>query len=105
MRPTPEHPSATAAGGEVQRWNSPIPYLFGALALMLGLIATALIILACSYKKSPPSDQSQDDKRQSPVRALRPEMEPRMVVIMAGGTNPTHLAKPISAAPRSQPQV
>lgn len=103
MRPTPEHP--TAACGDLKRWNSPIPYLFGGLALMLGLIAIALIILACTYKKSPPADQSQDDEPQSPVHALRPEMEPRMVVIMAGETNPTQLAKPISAAPRSQQEV
>ncbi|KAL6567841.1 hypothetical protein OROGR_001509 [Orobanche gracilis] len=37
----------------VQRsqWHSPVPYLFGGLAAMLGLIAFALLILACSYWK------------------------------------------------------
>ncbi|KZV21006.1 Glutamine dumper 2 [Dorcoceras hygrometricum] len=105
MRPTAAQPTTTAAGGDLHRWNSPIPYLFGALALMLGLIATALIILACSYRKPPPGDQSQEDKLQNTVQALRPEMEPRMVVIMAGETNPTHLARPISTAPSSQQEV
>ncbi|EMS55522.1 hypothetical protein TRIUR3_12089 [Triticum urartu] len=32
-------------------WQSPVPYLFGGLAAMLGLIALALLILACSYWK------------------------------------------------------
>ncbi|EMS45822.1 hypothetical protein TRIUR3_28536 [Triticum urartu] len=32
-------------------WQSPVPYLFGGLAAMLGLIAFALLILACSYWK------------------------------------------------------
>ncbi|KAG0468619.1 hypothetical protein HPP92_017947 [Vanilla planifolia] len=32
-------------------WHSPVPYLFGGLAAMLGLIAFALLILACSYWK------------------------------------------------------
>ncbi|CAI9775666.1 unnamed protein product [Fraxinus pennsylvanica] len=42
-------PSATT----IQRspWHSPVPYLFGGLAVMLGLIAFALLILACSYWK------------------------------------------------------
>ncbi|XP_073018005.1 protein GLUTAMINE DUMPER 5-like [Primulina eburnea] len=105
MRRIPEHPTATAAGGELQQWKSPMPYLFGALALMLGLVATALIIFACSYRKPPPADQPRDDRSQSPEHALQPEMDPRMVVIMAGETNPTHLAKPISAAPRSLQEV
>ncbi|KAL2489898.1 Protein GLUTAMINE DUMPER 2 [Forsythia ovata] len=42
-------PAATT----IQRspWHSPVPYLFGGLAAMLGLIAFALLILACSYWK------------------------------------------------------
>ncbi|KAI3782161.1 hypothetical protein L2E82_12195 [Cichorium intybus] len=30
-------------------WHSPVPYLFGDLAAMLGLIGFALLLLACSY--------------------------------------------------------
>uniref|UniRef100_A0A6V7QRM9 Uncharacterized protein n=1 Tax=Ananas comosus var. bracteatus TaxID=296719 RepID=A0A6V7QRM9_ANACO len=32
-------------------WHSPVSFLFGGLAAMLGLIAFALLILACSYWK------------------------------------------------------
>ncbi|GKC32097.1 glutamine dumper 2-like protein [Tanacetum coccineum] len=32
-------------------WHSPVPYLFGGLAAMMGLIAFALLVLACSYWK------------------------------------------------------
>ncbi|GMP74670.1 hypothetical protein CsSME_00032031 [Camellia sinensis var. sinensis] len=48
----------------VQRspWHSPVPYLFGGLAAMLGLIAFALLILACSYWKfSGYLDRDNDD--------------------------------------------
>lgn len=55
---------------------------------MLVLVALALIILACSYKKSPSSNHSGNSVR--PV----PEMEPKIVVIMAGDNNPSYLAKP-----------
>ncbi|KAL0431813.1 UNVERIFIED_CONTAM: protein GLUTAMINE DUMPER 5 [Sesamum radiatum] len=102
MRPKIQHPTNTttaAAGGGFQRWNSPVPYLFGSLALVLGVIAMALIILACSYR-SRSSESSSEEKPEKSVHALQPEMEPRIVVIMAGETKPTHLAKPLAAARR-----
>nr|DAD43128.1 TPA_asm: hypothetical protein HUJ06_001358 [Nelumbo nucifera] len=43
--------SAAAGAGQHSPWHSPVPYLFGGLAAMLGLIAFALLILACSYWK------------------------------------------------------
>nr|GFA24245.1 protein glutamine dumper 2-like [Tanacetum cinerariifolium] len=48
---------APSASVIVQRspWHSPVPYLFGGLAAMLGLIAFALLILACSYWKISPA--------------------------------------------------
>ncbi|KAI3462838.1 hypothetical protein Pfo_019501 [Paulownia fortunei] len=104
MRPKIQHPTTTTtpavAGGGLQRWNSPIPYLFGGLALVLGVISLALIILACSYKNSSSSSESSNEKSEKPLHALQPEIEPRVVVIMAGETNPTHLAKPVAAARR-----
>lgn len=56
MRPTAAPASAyTSPGAPLQTavspWHSPVPYLFGGLAAMLGLIALALLILACSYWK------------------------------------------------------
>ncbi|CAA2987065.1 GLUTAMINE DUMPER 4-like [Olea europaea subsp. europaea] len=96
--------NATAAvdGDGLQRWNSPTPYLFGGFALMLGLVAFALIILACSYRKSSSAGESSNDAEEKPAKAvdrvLQPEMEPRIVVIMAGETIPSYLAKPAVAA-------
>ncbi|KAL3526659.1 hypothetical protein ACH5RR_011315 [Cinchona calisaya] len=95
----------------VNRWNnSPLPYLFGGLAVMLGLIAVALITLACSYRKYPgfqPSSETEndiDDQEDKPPRAAL-EMEPRIVVIMAGDQNPTYLAKPTTPVIRQLDQV
>ncbi|GJV79181.1 glutamine dumper 2-like protein [Tanacetum coccineum] len=30
-------------------WHTPVPYFFGGLAFVMGLIAFALLVLACSY--------------------------------------------------------
>ncbi|KAI7727725.1 hypothetical protein M8C21_008359 [Ambrosia artemisiifolia] len=94
--------STTAAATGLQ-WSSPIPYLFGGLALVLILIAFALIILACSFKKpyssssdSIENDASDQDKPSVPqFRVEIPEeMEQKLVIVMPGDINPTYLAKP-----------
>ncbi|KAL0543557.1 hypothetical protein IC582_018655 [Cucumis melo] len=84
----------------------PVPYLFGGLAAMLGLIAFALLLLACSYWKlcgyldggdatnrEPDLDAGGDDtqKQASPV------FEEKILVIMAGEMKPTYLATPMSS--------
>ncbi|XP_047949278.1 protein GLUTAMINE DUMPER 5-like [Salvia hispanica] len=100
-----QHPTTTtaaAADAGFQRWNSPIPYLFGAIALVMGVVALALLVLACSYKRSSSGEESSTQKSVKEAPALQPEMEPRIVVIMAGETNPTYLAKPIPARPHQQ---
>lgn len=69
---------------------------------MLAVIVAALIFLACSYVKlfdDSDTSSSSFEKSEKPQHALHPEMEPRVVVIMAGQTNPTHIAKPIAAIP------
>ncbi|KAL3844556.1 hypothetical protein ACJIZ3_001959 [Penstemon smallii] len=108
MKPELLHPTTTtavASGGGLQRWSSPIPYLFGGLGLMLGAIALALIILACSYRKSASTDHDDEEKSQKQIHDLQhEEMEPR-VVIMAGDTNPTHLATPVAATRFSTEKV
>lgn len=43
--------ASTASVAARSPWQSPVPYLFGGLAAMLGLITLALLILACSYWK------------------------------------------------------
>lgn len=100
---------ATAAPppGPHLAWHSPVPYLFGGLAAMLGLIAFALLILACSYWKLSAYLESSDgdvenrggDGKPSADPAAKPpeSFEPRIVVIMAGDEKPTFLATPISS--------
>ncbi|KAK1363025.1 Glutamine dumper 1 [Heracleum sosnowskyi] len=88
----------TVVAAGVHRWNSPLPYLFGGLALMLTLIALALIILACSFKKSMMNSTSENDVEEDNLskpagHVTELEMEPRIVVIMAGDEVPTFLLK------------
>ncbi|KAE8676618.1 Protein GLUTAMINE DUMPER 2 [Hibiscus syriacus] len=94
-------------------WNSPVPYLIGGLAAMLGLIAFALLILACSYWKlsgyleeEGSSEQAERDLEAGEGKGgddtrLRPVMEPKVLVIMAGQVKPTFLATPIGSSTRS----
>ncbi|KAK9278756.1 hypothetical protein L1049_028333 [Liquidambar formosana] len=80
------------------KWNSPVPYVFGGLAMLLGLIAVALLILACTPHKS--TRDSSCDTEEKPTKVMNTqlaELEPKIVVIMAGNDNPTYIAKPISS--------
>ncbi|XP_021738805.1 protein GLUTAMINE DUMPER 6-like [Chenopodium quinoa] len=82
------------------RWNSPTPYLFCAVVLLMGLIATALLMLACSYRKRPVSPSTLFDGE--PVgwetagvqSSTELDTKPKFVVIMAGDEKPTFLAAP-----------
>ncbi|XP_057952493.1 protein GLUTAMINE DUMPER 4 [Malania oleifera] len=114
VRPTSNTTTAAVDDCGSQRSNSPIPYLFGGLALMLGLIALSLLILACSFRKvsssfssSSPTSSSREAE-EKPVRAavaMEPEIEPKIVVIMAGDENPTYLAKPVSSTGQDEQKV
>ncbi|MED6133636.1 hypothetical protein PIB30_030031 [Stylosanthes scabra] len=92
-------------------WNTPIPYLFGGLAAMLGLIAFALLMLACSYywklfvqiqNREQNGDNNNNNvgdlekecdetQRNEPSKAY----EEKVLVIMAGNEKPTFLATPV----------
>lgn len=89
-------------------WHSPVPYLFGGLAAMLGLIAFALLILACSYWKLSGylegGDSAGGDRDielggegfgEKPK--LHPVFEEKILVIMAGEVMPTFLATPVTS--------
>ncbi|TQD81981.1 hypothetical protein C1H46_032444 [Malus baccata] len=102
MRPSAGN-STTAATGHYaifRNRNSPTPYLFGGLALILGLVAVALLILACSFHRPSTSSRSrssdQDQKPTRPVDTEAGDYEPKILVIMAGEKTPTCLANPIS---------
>ncbi|KAJ8430834.1 hypothetical protein Cgig2_034161 [Carnegiea gigantea] len=88
---------ATAAPMTWLRWNSPTPYLFIGIILLLGLIAAALVILACSFRKRPSPSASDDDEWAVPGKRTALELDPgpKIVVIMAGDDKPTYLAKPV----------
>lgn len=72
---------------------------------MLGLIAFALLILACSYWKlssrlengneSPESDLEAGDITAGNVKEAQLVMEEKYLVIMAGQEKPTYLATPM----------
>ncbi|KAF5779439.1 putative protein glutamine dumper [Helianthus annuus] len=85
------------------QWNSLMMYLFGGMLLIFCLIACALIILAFSYKKPYSDDMGEGDgdKPSSSVSkaSLQPQIEPQIVIIMPGDTNPTYLAMSIPPLP------
>ncbi|KAL6603091.1 hypothetical protein ACP70R_043452 [Stipagrostis hirtigluma subsp. patula] len=119
MRPGAEFPmvhgapTAAPANGTAPHspWQSPVPYLFGGLAAMLGLIAFALLILACSYWKlsgyldggdgqaGSARGAGADGEKGSAAGAARPAagFQEHVVVIMAGDERPTFLATPAAS--------
>ncbi|KAL2897023.1 Protein GLUTAMINE DUMPER 2 [Bienertia sinuspersici] len=81
------------------RWNSPIPYLFGGLALILGLISIALMILACSYLYKKKHDLPSSFTTGTPANIndmVVLDNVPKVVVIMAGDDKPTYIATPMN---------
>ncbi|XP_074559446.1 protein GLUTAMINE DUMPER 3-like [Curcuma longa] len=94
---------AVTGGGPHPAWHSPVAFLFGGLAAMLGLIAFALLILACSYWKLSGYLDAGDSGAElyvkpSPVLVAAPPCyEEKVVVIMAGEEKPTQLATPVAS--------
>ncbi|XP_066325637.1 protein GLUTAMINE DUMPER 2-like [Miscanthus floridulus] len=102
-------PPPAAAAVAASPWHSPVPYLFGGLAAMLGLITLALLILACSYWKlnnylgtgrdattsGPGATDGDDDGSKSPAAASPATFADLVAVVMAGEKMPTFLAAPI----------
>ncbi|WOL08597.1 protein GLUTAMINE DUMPER 2-like [Canna indica] len=99
--------NATAMGAESGRasgWHSPVPYLFGGLAAMLGLIAFALLLLACSYWRlsgyldgGDGGEAEMGAKTGAEAAVPVACYEEKVVVIMAGDEKPTYLATPIAS--------
>ncbi|KAK7292136.1 hypothetical protein RIF29_07857 [Crotalaria pallida] len=81
------------------KWNSPVPYLFGGLALLFGIIAISLLIVVCSRCHKSHSlfcdcDTNNNSKEFSSTQVV--DHEPtNILVIIAGEEHPTHFAKPI----------
>ncbi|EOY22212.1 Uncharacterized protein TCM_014438 [Theobroma cacao] len=80
-------------------WNSPIPYVFGGLFIIFGIIAVALLVLACSPQRpSPEFPSGKEDKYKERIQASA-TLQPKIVVIMAGDHLPTYIAKPCPRIP------
>ncbi|XP_054800163.1 protein GLUTAMINE DUMPER 5-like [Prosopis cineraria] len=94
---------AEAGAGGLPSLKSPIPYLFGGLAIILTLISFALLILACSHRKHSSSSSSQERESKTVDVDGVVNSEPNIVVIMAGDTNPTFLAKPLPSTSTTHP--
>lgn len=77
-------------------WHTPIPYLFGGLAVIMGLIALALLALTCSYCRNNSQDDDDLDNKESESQTKEPikVYEEKILVIMAGNEKPTFLATP-----------
>ncbi|KAL4589982.1 hypothetical protein LXL04_002898 [Taraxacum kok-saghyz] len=99
--PAPSSPVAP----QPSPWHSPVPYLFGGFAAMLGLIAFALLVLACSYWNLSGNFENGDRDIESGDRnadSTSPtdnhtngegsDMQEKCFVIMAGDSKPTFLA-------------
>ncbi|KAK7273241.1 hypothetical protein RIF29_14290 [Crotalaria pallida] len=82
----------------IKLWKSPIPYLFGGLAMMVALISVALVILVCSYRKRASQSSISTQMKQAMPNNIVINSEPELLVIMAGDHKPTYLAKPISSS-------
>ncbi|KAL1322933.1 hypothetical protein HN51_067942 [Arachis hypogaea] len=107
MRPLRSESSSSSTSSPltngIKVWKSPIPYLFGGLALMLLLISIALVILVCSYRKHSSNSQSSSEEEEEENNNMKQQStmmsknmsEPELLVIMAGQNKPTYLAKPI----------
>ncbi|RVX06363.1 protein GLUTAMINE DUMPER 2 [Vitis vinifera] len=80
--------------------NSPLPYLFVGLALLLGVIAVALIILSCSHKQ-PPADLATDDDKDKPPKPMHTDPD-TVLVVMAGDDSPKYLAKPMASTTHTE---
>lgn len=95
MRPI-NTPTTSTAG--FFQWNSPLPYFFGGLFLIFGVIAVALFFLACCHNKSLESPGDEKEEMSTKTMQLPVDWEPKIVVIMAGDDLPTHIAKPSLAS-------
>lgn len=87
--------SMSSSGTGVQLWKSPVPYLFGGLALTLLLIAVALIILVCSYSKRASDSGEESEGKPAKIMNVVIGTESKIVVVMAGDDKPSYLATPI----------
>ncbi|KAI4335853.1 hypothetical protein L6164_014458 [Bauhinia variegata] len=83
------------------QWNSPVPYLFGSLTIVFGIIGLALLFLACSRRKHKPQtdDSSSQCHADAKIIATTTPHDAKVLVIVPGDDRPTYLAKSVSFTP------
>ena len=96
MRPSCSFTPSPSPVTRLQLWKSPMPYLFGGLAIMLILIFMALVILACSSRKQASGSSGEGEENQAMPMNMVVDTEPKIVVIMAGDDKPSYLVKPVT---------
>ncbi|KAK4757784.1 hypothetical protein SAY87_019085 [Trapa incisa] len=95
--PPRQAPASRYAVDQRSPWHSPVPYLFGGLAALLGLISFALLVLACSCWKLSENPSGEEDVEKGASERGREVVriyEEKILVIMAGEKRPTYLASP-----------
>ncbi|KAL6547627.1 Protein GLUTAMINE DUMPER 3 [Orobanche hederae] len=103
--PNPNNTFSPAATVQSSHWHSPVPFLLGGLAAMLGLVAFALLVLACSYWKLAVEVNRGNNSGGRDVEKgdggldtkATPVFGEKLLVIMAGDVRPTFLATPTSS--------
>ncbi|GLT44115.1 hypothetical protein SLA2020_180300 [Shorea laevis] len=92
----PESTSMVDTAG-IGQWDShsPLPYIHSGLGIVFGIIAVALLFLACYHRNSSPEESSsgKEEKFRETI-AADVALEPDIVVVMAGDGHPTYVAKP-----------
>ncbi|XWS47535.1 hypothetical protein CRYUN_Cryun14cG0160700 [Craigia yunnanensis] len=82
----------------IKLWKSPIPFLFGSLAIVLLMILVSLVMLVCSYRKSSANSQHDSEEKSAKHFISALDAEAKIVVIMAGNDKPTYLATPVTSS-------
>lgn len=87
--------NTTVSNDSQLQWNSPLPYLFGGLTIIFGIIGIALLFLAYTHcrRSLPELPNAKEEKNNETIQASA-SMEPKIVVIMAGDDHPRFVARP-----------
>uniref|UniRef100_M1C9X8 Uncharacterized protein n=1 Tax=Solanum tuberosum TaxID=4113 RepID=M1C9X8_SOLTU len=100
--------NSTGTSAEFWQWNSPIPYIYFGLAVIVATIAFALIFLIFCGQNSASTEHlvetDEEIKKRHQINILDPE--PKIVVVFAGNYNkPLYIAKPLTYSPRAAQNV
>nr|GLL18468.1 pre-mRNA-splicing factor CWC15-like [Ipomoea trifida] len=101
-----------ASHGGFWQWNTPLPYLYCGIAIVVAIIASSVLFLLCSHKDDPVaavlSDSARADredgddkekekkKQEMEIRVLDPQ--PKVVVVFGGDGRPLYVARPQSSS-------